>query len=90
MTGDRCVQKNLLTDTEIWIHIIFTCLVGQTFLLSGGSDSRESACSSTRVQSLGLGRSLGAGNGNPLQYSCLENPMDRRVRGLQLQRVRHD
>ena len=26
---------------------------------------------------LGLGRSLGVGNGNLLQYSCLENPMDR-------------
>ena len=26
-----------------------------------------------------LGRSLGEGNGNPFQYSCLENPMDRRV-----------
>ena len=25
----------------------------------------------------GMGRSLGEGNGNPLQYSCLENPMDR-------------
>ena len=25
----------------------------------------------------GLGRSLGEGNGNPLQYSCLESPMDR-------------
>ena len=25
----------------------------------------------------GLGRSRGVGNGNPLQYSCLENPMDR-------------
>ena len=25
----------------------------------------------------GLGRSLGGGNGNPLQYSCLENPVDR-------------
>ena len=25
----------------------------------------------------GLGRSLGRGNGNPVQYSCLENPMDR-------------
>ena len=28
----------------------------------------------------GLGRSLGEGNGNPLQYSCLENPMDRGAR----------
>ena len=27
----------------------------------------------------GSGRSLGVGNGNPLQYSCLKNPMDRRV-----------
>ena len=26
---------------------------------------------------LGLGRSLGGGHGNPLEYSCLENPMDR-------------
>ena len=28
----------------------------------------------------GSGRSLGGGHGNPLQYSCLENPMDRRAR----------
>ena len=27
----------------------------------------------------GLGRSPGGGNGNPLQFSCLENPMDRRA-----------
>ena len=42
---------------------------------------------------LGLGRSLGGGNGNPLQYSCLENPMDREPGGLQstgLHRVRHN
>ena len=31
----------------------------------------------TRVPSLGEEDSLGEGNGNPLQYSCLENPMDR-------------
>ena len=31
----------------------------------------------TRVQFLGLGRSSGGGHGNPLQYSCLENPVDR-------------
>ena len=31
----------------------------------------------THVQSLGQGDSPGEGNGNPLQYSCLENPMDR-------------
>ena len=41
----------------------------------------------------GLGRSPGAGHGNPLQYSCLENPTDREADGLQsmgLQRVGHD
>ena len=31
----------------------------------------------------GLGRSPGEGNGNPLQYSCLENPMDREPGGQQ-------
>ena len=39
------------------------------------------------------GRSLGEGNGNPLQYSCLENPVDRKPGGLRSmgsQRVRHD
>jgi len=33
----------------------------------------------TRVQFLGQGRSPGEGNGNSLQYSCLENPMDGRA-----------
>ena len=33
----------------------------------------------TWVRSLGLERSPGEGNGNPLQYSCLENPMDGEV-----------
>ena len=44
----------------------------------GGSDSKESACSAGDPGSiLGLGRSPGEGHDNTLQYSCLENPMDR-------------
>ena len=44
----------------------------------GGSDGKESACSAGDLGSIpGLGRSPLEGNGNPLQYSCLENPMDR-------------
>ena len=44
----------------------------------GGSDSKESACSAGDLGLIpGLGRSPGVGNGNPLQYSCLENSMDR-------------
>ena len=44
----------------------------------GSSDSKESACSAGDLGSIrGLGRSPGGGHGNPLQYSCLENSMDR-------------
>ena len=44
----------------------------------GGSDSKESTCNAGDLGSIpGLGRSSGGGHGNPLQYSCLENPMDR-------------
>ena len=42
------------------------------------SDGKESACSVGDPGSiLGSGRSSGGGHGNPLQYSSLENPMDR-------------
>ena len=42
----------------------------------GGSDGKESACSVGDLGSIPeSGRSSGEGNGNPLQYSCLENPM---------------
>ena len=43
-----------------------------------GSDGKETACNAGDPSSIpGLGRSPGEGNGNPLQYSGLENPMDR-------------
>ena len=44
----------------------------------GGSDGKKSACNAGDLGStLGSGRSPGRGCGNPLQYSCLENTMDR-------------
>ena len=44
----------------------------------GGSTGKESACNVGEVGSIpGLRRSPGGGHSNPLQYSCLENPMDR-------------
>ena len=53
-------------------------IVGRTF--PGGSDSKEPVCNARDPDLiLGLGRSLGEGNDNPLQYSCLENFMDRRA-----------
>ena len=51
------------------------------FTQSGWLSGKESACSAedTGVSCSipGWGRAPGGGNGNPLQYSCLENPMDR-------------
>ena len=44
----------------------------------GGSDGKASVYNAGDPGSIpGLGRSPGKGNGNPLQYYCLENPMDR-------------
>ena len=46
----------------------------------GVLDGKESACNARDLGSIpGLGRSPGEENGNPLQYSCLENSMDRGV-----------
>ena len=47
-------------------------------VFSGGSDSKESSCNAGDLGLIsGLGRLPGEGNGNLLQYACLENSMDR-------------
>ena len=60
----------------------------------GGSDGKASACSVGDPGLIpGLGRFPGEGNGDPLQYHCLENLMDKEPGGLQsmgLQRIGHD
>ena len=65
-----------------------------SLLIPGGSIGKESACSEGDLGSTpGLGRSPGEGNGNPLQDSCLENPMDRGAwwaTSHVVVRVRHD
>ena len=55
----------------------FSCLYQYMFVegLPWWLSSKESACNAGSVP--GLGRSPGGGHGNALQYSCLENPMDR-------------
>ena len=73
-TGDP-ISPNLLTTS---LHCF-----------PGGSDSKESACSAADPGSiLGLGRSLGEGNGYPLQYSGLEKSMDCIVHGVTKNRTR--
>ena len=60
----------------------------------GGSNSKESACDLGGLSSIPRsGRSPGEGNGNPLQYSCLENPMGRgawQPQSMGSQRAGHD
>ena len=64
---------------------------------TGGASGKESTCQCRRLKRCssipGLGRSPGGGNGNPLHYSCLENPTDRGAwwaTVIGLQRVGHD
>ena len=65
---------------------------------SGGASGKEPTCQRRRLRDMGSipgsGRSPGEGHGNPLQYSCLEDPHGQRsLGGLQsmgLQRVGHD
>ena len=53
-------------------------LFGKHWASLGGSDSKESACNAGDPGSIPVSRKPpGEGNGYPLQYSCLENPMDR-------------
>ena len=54
------------------------CSTTESLGFPDGSDGKEPACSAGDPGSIpGSGRSPGEGNGNPLQYSCLENSIDR-------------
>ena len=62
--------------SSIGLHIFILFHLSTGF--PGGSEVKASASNAGGPGSIpGLGRSPGEGNGNPLQYSCLENPMDR-------------
>ena len=68
--------------------VAFYCCVVSTEGLPGGSDGKESACSAGDPDSIpGLGRSLGVRNGNPLQFSYLEKPMDKGAQQATVYRV---
>ena len=60
---------NLSSQRNLWQHSPLIAVIPA----HGSSDGKESACDAIP----GLGRSPPVGNGNPLQYSCLENSMDR-------------
>ena len=75
-----------MDSLHIWYHLIYISVLWSRnciwLLVKGGfpcsSVGKESACSAGDLGLIpGLGRSPGGGNGKPLQYTCLENPMDR-------------
>ena len=66
----------------IWLNLLIHRSQGTLcFLFPGGVSGKESASNAGNVRDMnsipGLGRFPGEGHGNPLQYSCLENPLDR-------------
>ena len=67
------------TSEDIRVHAFLYCTCPPPMQgLPGGSDVKESTCNVGDPGSIpGSERSPGEGTGNPLQYSCLENPMDR-------------
>ena len=89
---------HLITMYEIW-NFKYTC-VGYKININtnllwgfpGSSDGKETACNAGDSGSIpGSGRALGGGHSNPLQYSCMKNPMDRgawqATQSIRLQRV---
>ena len=85
--GNLHMCMSIYTYTYLWV----SCHLNNGF--PGGTSGKNPASQCRRlretlVQSLSQQDPPGGGNGNPLQYSCLENPMDREA--WQLQRVRHD
>ena len=79
--------RNLKLETGFWVPVTMWSLYLPVENLPGkksskgfpgGWDDKESACNAGDLGSIpGWGRSPGEGNGNPLHYSCLGNPLDR-------------
>ena len=73
------LQASVFSPVKWESHCMFKRMPQE--LLTGfpcGSDGKETTCSVGDLGSISeLGRSLGGGDGNPLQYSCLEDLMDR-------------
>ena len=74
----RVAKSWTCEHTDTHLHNPGKSLFIKIFSIPGGSDGKESACNVGDLGSIpGLGRSPGEGNSYPLQYSGLENSMDR-------------
>ena len=72
------IRASKMASRSFQVMTFWTRIRKVVFGHPGGSDCKESACNTGDPGSIpGSGRSPGKGNGNPLQYSCLENSMDR-------------
>ena len=67
-------QWNVKEDVQSMDGMVIHLFLYTLILITGGSDGKASACNAGDLGLIpGLGRSPGGGNGNPLQYSCMEN-----------------
>ena len=73
----RIITSRIITKEKKNENQHYSYILGEMGF-PGGSEVKASACNAGDLGSIpGLGRSPGEGNGNPLQSSCLENPMDK-------------
>ena len=75
-----CIGRQILYHWATWEALTMTFRLDIMFKgFPGGSENKESACNAEDLGSVpGLSRSHGGRHGNPLQYSCLENPHGQR------------
>ena len=72
------LEQNLYSTIRSFLFFHLECAFMLVMDFPCCSEVKASTCNMGDLGSIpGSGRSLGEGNGNPLQYSCLENPMDK-------------
>ena len=80
LTATRKCFRHIALDYVLQVCLLYVfknCLLNMLLGFPHSSVGKEYACNAGDPGSVpGSGRSPGEGNGNPLQYSCLENPMD--------------
>ena len=77
MTPGKSIALTIRIFVSQVMSLLFKMLFRFVMGFPGGSEVKVSACNVGDLGSIpGSGRAPGEGNGNPLQYSCLDNPMD--------------